>query len=88
MKKVSFKDRLKKARFYIQRRNSKGIFKVICDGYYFEYKNVRMVINKGTSKSMYVVTELSTGMKMEEYNKFPTKKQLEENADCLITMKN
>ena len=73
MKKVSFKDELKKARFYIQCRNSKGIFKVICDGYYFEYKNVRMGINKGTSKSMYVVTELSTGMKMEEYNKFPTK---------------
>ena len=88
MRKASFKDRLKKARFYIQIRNSKGIFKVICDGYYFEYKNVKIGINKGNVAGRYVATELSTGMSMEEYTRFPTKKQLEKIADYLLSKKN
>ena len=88
MKKASFKDGLEKARFYILCRTSKGIFKVICDGYYYEYKNVRMGIHNDDFPGWYVVTDLLSGMRMEVYNKFPTKKQLEENADYLISMKN
>lgn len=74
---------LKKARFYIYCRIESRFYKVRCDGYYFEYKDIKLGIHKGYDTNLYVISELSTGRKYDEYDHFPTKKELKKAADYI-----
>lgn len=65
---------LKKARFYIYCRIESRFYKVRCDGYYFEYKDIKLGIHKGYDTNLYVISELSTGENMMNMTTFQQKK--------------